>query len=157
MVERINKLTQVSRKLSQDLGRDPTPEELAEFMDLSLEQVKQTIEAANETVSLETPVGDESDSVLGDFIEDQETTAPADAAASQMLKEHLDEVLGTLSEREEEVIRLRFGLDDGRKRTLEEVGHIFGVTRERIRQIQSIAIRKLRHGSRSDRLRDYLS
>jgi len=157
MVERINKLTQVSRKLSQDLGRDPTPEELAEFMDLSLEQVKQTIEAANETVSLETPGGDESDSVLGDFIEDQETTAPADAAASQMLKEHLDEVLGTLSEREEEVIRLRFGLDDGRKRTLEEVGHIFGVTRERIRQIQSIAIRKLRHGSRSDRLRDYLS
>lgn len=157
MVERINKLTQVSRNLYQEMGREPTPEEIADFMEISVEQVKQAMEVADEPVSLEIPIGDEHNSVLSDFIEDKESIAPAEAAATQMLKEQLNEVLDTLSDREEQVLRLRFGLDDGQRRTLEEVGHVFGVTRERIRQIQSIAIRKLRHESRSELLRDYLN
>lgn len=156
MIERINKLTQVSRDLLQETGHEPTPEEIAEIMEMSVEQIKQTIEAANEPISLETPIGDEDNSSLSDYIEDGEALAPAEAAESVMLREHLNEVLSTLTDREEKVLRYRFGLDDGETKTLEEVGHLFGVTRERIRQIQSIAIRKLRHPDQSDQLRDYL-
>jgi len=156
MVETINKLIRVSRQLLQELGREPTPEEIAAEMDLSVEKVREIMKIAQEPVSLETPIGEEDDSHLGDFIEDQEALAPADAAAYELLKEQLEDVLDTLTEREENVLRLRFGLDDGRTRTLEEVGKVFGVTRERIRQIEAKALRKLRHPSRSKRLKDFL-
>jgi len=156
MVETINKLVRVSRQLLQELGREPTPEEIAAEMDLSTEKVREIMKIAQEPVSLETPIGEEDDSHLGDFIEDQEALAPADAAAYELLKEQLEDVLDTLTEREENVLRLRFGLDDGRTRTLEEVGKVFGVTRERIRQIEAKALRKLRHPSRSKRLKDFL-
>lgn len=156
MVETINKLIRVSRQLLQELGREPMPEEIAKEMDLSTEKVREIMKIAQEPVSLETPIGEEDDSHLGDFIEDQEALAPADAAAYELLKEQLEDVLDTLTEREENVLRLRFGLDDGRTRTLEEVGKVFGVTRERIRQIEAKALRKLRHPSRSKRLKDFL-
>ncbi|HIW33832.1 MAG TPA: RNA polymerase sigma factor RpoD [Candidatus Paenibacillus intestinavium] len=156
MVETINKLIRVSRQLLQELGREPTPEEIAAEMELSTEKVREIMKIAQEPVSLETPIGEEDDSHLGDFIEDQEALAPADAAAYELLKEQLEDVLDTLTEREENVLRLRFGLDDGRTRTLEEVGKVFGVTRERIRQIEAKALRKLRHPSRSKRLKDFL-
>lgn len=156
MVETINKLIRVSRQLLQELGREPTPEEIAVEMELSPEKVREIMKIAQEPVSLETPIGEEDDSHLGDFIEDQEALAPADAAAYELLKEQLEDVLETLTEREENVLRLRFGLDDGRTRTLEEVGKVFGVTRERIRQIEAKALRKLRHPSRSKRLKDFL-
>lgn len=156
MVETINKLIRVSRQLLQDLGREPTPEEIAKEMDLSVEKVREIMKIAQEPVSLETPIGEEDDSHLGDFIEDQDALAPSDAAAYELLKEQLEDVLDTLTEREENVLRLRFGLDDGRTRTLEEVGKVFGVTRERIRQIEAKALRKLRHPSRSKRLKDFL-
>ncbi|RAV21746.1 RNA polymerase sigma factor RpoD [Paenibacillus contaminans] len=156
MVETINKLIRVSRQLLQELGREPSPEEIAKEMDLSTDKVREIMKIAQEPVSLETPIGEEDDSHLGDFIEDQEALAPADAAAYELLKEQLEDVLDTLTEREENVLRLRFGLDDGRTRTLEEVGKVFGVTRERIRQIEAKALRKLRHPSRSKRLKDFL-
>ncbi len=156
MVETINKLIRVSRHLLQELGREPMPEEIAEEMGLSPEKVREIMKIAQEPVSLETPIGEEDDSHLGDFIPDDEAQAPADAAAYELLKEQLKEVLDTLSDREENVLRLRFGLDDGRTRTLEEVGKVFGVTRERIRQIEAKALRKLRHPSRSKRLKDFL-
>ncbi len=156
MVETINKLIRVQRQLLQDLGRDPSPEEIAEEMDLTPEKVREILKIAQEPVSLETPIGEEDDSHLGDFIEDQDATSPSDAAAYELLKEQLEDVLDTLTDREENVLRLRFGLDDGRTRTLEEVGKVFGVTRERIRQIEAKALRKLRHPSRSKRLKDFL-
>ncbi len=156
MVETINKLIRISRQLVQDLGREPLPEEIAQEMNISEERVREILKIAQEPVSLETPIGEEDDSHLGDFIEDHEAQAPADAAAFELLKEQLEDVLDTLSSREEKVLRLRFGLDDGRSRTLEEVGQHFGVTRERIRQIEAKALRKLRHPMRSKRLRDYL-
>ena len=156
MVETINKLIRVSRQLLQELGREPTPEEVSAEMDLSVEKVREITKISQEPVSLETPIGEEDDSHLGDFIEDQEALAPADAAAYELLKEQLEGVLDTLTDREENVLRLRFGLDDGRTRTLEEVGKVFGVTRERIRQIEAKALRKLRHPSRSKRLKDFL-
>lgn len=156
MVETINKLIRVSRQLLQELGREPTPEEIAEEMGLTPEKVRDIMKIAQEPVSLETPIGEEDDSHLGDFIPDDEAQAPADAAAYELLKEQLKDVLDTLSDREENVLRLRFGLDDGRTRTLEEVGKVFGVTRERIRQIEAKALRKLRHPSRSKQLKDFL-
>ncbi|HPU00825.1 MAG: RNA polymerase sigma factor RpoD [Firmicutes bacterium] len=156
MVETINKLIRVQRQLVQELGREPTPEEIAKEMNISEERVREILKIAQEPVSLETPIGEEDDSHLGDFIEDQEAQAPADAAAFELLKEQLEDVLDTLTPREEKVLRLRFGLDDGRSRTLEEVGQYFGVTRERIRQIEAKALRKLRHPMRSKRLKDYL-
>ena len=156
MVETINKLIRVSRQLLQQLGREPSPEEIAKEMDISVERVREIMKIAQEPVSLETPIGEEEDSHLGDFIEDQDAPAPADAASFMLLKEQLEEVLDTLTPREEKVLRLRFGLDDGRARTLEEVGQNFGVTRERIRQIEAKALRKLRHPSRSKKLKDYL-
>ena len=156
MVETINKLIRISRQLLQQLGREPTPEEIAKEMDISVERVREIMKIAQEPVSLETPIGEEEDSHLGDFIEDQEAPAPADAASFMLLKEQLEEVLDTLTPREEKVLRLRFGLDDGRARTLEEVGQNFGVTRERIRQIEAKALRKLRHPSRSRKLKDFL-
>lgn len=156
MVETINKLIRVQRQLLQDLGREPTPEEIAEDMDLTPEKVREILKIAQEPVSLETPIGEEDDSHLGDFIEDQEATSPSEHAAYELLKEQLEDVLDTLTDREENVLRLRFGLDDGRTRTLEEVGKVFGVTRERIRQIEAKALRKLRHPSRSKRLKDFL-
>jgi len=156
MVETINKLIRVQRQLLQDLGREPSPEEIGEEMDLTPEKVREILKIAQEPVSLETPIGEEDDSHLGDFIEDQEATSPSDAAAYELLKEQLEDVLDTLTDREENVLRLRFGLDDGRTRTLEEVGKVFGVTRERIRQIEAKALRKLRHPSRSKRLKDFL-
>lgn len=156
MVETINKLIRVQRQLLQDLGREPTPEEVSAEMDLTPEKVREILKIAQEPVSLETPIGEEDDSHLGDFIEDQEALAPSDAAAYELLKEQLEDVLDTLTDREENVLRLRFGLDDGRTRTLEEVGKVFGVTRERIRQIEAKALRKLRHPSRSKRLKDFL-
>ena len=156
MVETINKLIRVSRQLLQSLGREPTPEEIAKEMDISVERVREIMKIAQEPVSLETPIGEEEDSHLGDFIEDQDAPAPADAASFMLLKEQLEEVLDTLTPREEKVLRLRFGLDDGRARTLEEVGQNFGVTRERIRQIEAKALRKLRHPSRSRKLKDFL-
>jgi RNA polymerase primary sigma factor len=156
MVETINKLIRISRQLVQELGREPLPEEIAQEMNISEDRVREILKIAQEPVSLETPIGEEDDSHLGDFIEDQEAQAPADAAAFELLKEQLENVLDTLSAREEKVLRLRFGLDDGRSRTLEEVGQFFGVTRERIRQIEAKALRRLRHPMRSKRLRDYL-
>lgn len=156
MVETINKLIRVSRQLLQELGRDPVPEEIAEEMEISVERVREILKIAQEPVSLETPIGEEEDSHLGDFIEDEDAPAPAEAASFILLKEQLEEVLETLTPREERVLRLRFGLDDGRARTLEEVGQQFGVTRERIRQIEAKALRKLRHPSRSRKLKDYL-
>lgn len=156
MVETINKLIRVSRQLLQELGREPTPEEIAFEMDISVERVREILKIAQEPVSLETPIGEEEDSHLGDFIEDEDAPAPAEAASFILLKEQLEEVLETLTHREEKVLRLRFGLDDGRARTLEEVGQEFGVTRERIRQIEAKALRKLRHPSRSRKLKDYL-
>ncbi|PAE23324.1 MULTISPECIES: RNA polymerase sigma factor RpoD [Bacillaceae] len=156
MVETINKLIRVQRQLLQDLGREPTPEEIAEDMDLTPDKVREILKIAQEPVSLETPIGEEDDSHLGDFIEDQDATSPSEHAAYELLKEQLEDVLDTLTDREENVLRLRFGLDDGRTRTLEEVGKVFGVTRERIRQIEAKALRKLRHPSRSKRLKDFL-
>lgn len=156
MVETINKLIRVSRQLLQELGREPTPEEIAEEMNMPADRVREILKISQEPVSMETPIGEEEDSHLGDFIEDDNVPAPADAAAFTLLKEQLVEVLGTLTEREQKVLRLRFGLDDGRARTLEEVGKEFNVTRERIRQIEAKALRKLRHPSRSRKLKDYL-
>ena len=156
MVETINKLIRVSRQLLQELGREPTPEEIAEEMDMPVDRVREILKISQEPVSLETPIGEEEDSHLGDFIQDDNVPVPADAAAFTLLKEQLIEVLGTLTEREQKVLRLRFGLDDGRARTLEEVGKEFNVTRERIRQIEAKALRKLRHPSRSRKLKDYL-
>ena len=156
MVETINKEIRVSRQLLQELGREPTPEEIAEEMNISVDRVREILKISQEPVYLETPIGEEEDSHLGDFIQDDNVPAPADAAANTMLKEQLEEVLGTLTEREQKVLRLRFGLDDGRARTLEEVGKEFNVTRERIRQIEAKALRKLRHPSRSRKLKDYL-
>ena len=156
MVETINKLIRVSRQLLQQLGREPSPEEIAAAMEISVERVREIMKIAQEPVSLETPIGEEEDSHLGDFIEVQDAPAPAEAASFMLLKEQLEEVLDTLTEREERVLRLRFGLDDGRARTLEEVGQNFGVTRERIRQIEAKALRKLRHPSRSRKLKDFL-
>lgn len=156
MVETINKLIRVSRQLLQELGREPTPEEIAEEMSMPVERVREILKISQEPVSLETPIGEEEDSHLGDFIQDDNVPVPADAAAFTLLKEQLVDVLSTLTEREQKVLRLRFGLDDGRARTLEEVGKVFNVTRERIRQIEAKALRKLRHPSRSRKLKDYL-
>ena len=156
MVETINKLIRVSRQLLQELGREPSPEEIAEEMDIPVERVREILKISQEPVSLETPIGEEEDSHLGDFIQDDNVPVPADAAAFTLLKEQLEEVLGTLTEREQKVLTLRFGLEDGRARTLEEVGREFNVTRERIRQIEAKALRKLRHPSRSRKLKDYL-
>ena len=156
MVETINKLIRVSRQLLQELGREPTPEEIAEEMNMPVERVREILKISQEPVSLETPIGEEEDSHLGDFIQDDNVPVPADAAAFTLLKEQLVEVLSTLTEREQKVLRLRFGLDDGRARTLEEVGKEFNVTRERIRQIEAKALRKLRHPSRSETLRSFL-
>ena len=156
MVETINKLIRVSRQLLQELGREPTPEEIAEEMDMPVDRVREILKISQEPVSLETPIGEEEDSHLGDFIQDDNVPVPADAAAFTLLKEQLVEVLSTLTDREQKVLRLRFGLDDGRARTLEEVGKEFNVTRARIRQIEAKALRKLRHPSRSRKLKDYL-
>ncbi|GGH85010.1 RNA polymerase primary sigma factor [Pullulanibacillus pueri] len=156
MVETINKLIRVQRQMLQDLGREPSPEEIGKEMELPPDKVREILKIAQEPVSLETPIGEEDDSHLGDFIEDQDAQAPSDAAAYELLKEQLEDVLDTLTDREENVLRLRFGLDDGRTRTLEEVGKVFGVTRERIRQIEAKALRKLRHPSRSKQLKDFL-
>ena len=156
MVETINKRIRVSRQLLQELGREPTPEEIAEEMNMPVDRVREILKISQEPVSLETPIGEEEDSHLGDFIQDDNVPVPSDAAAFTLLKEQLVEVLGTLTEREQKVLRLRFGLDDGRARTLEEVGKEFNVTRERIRQIEAKALRKLRHPSRSRKLKDYL-
>lgn len=156
MVETINKLIRVSRQLLQELGRDPKPEEIAKEMDMTEDKVREIMKIAQDPVSLETPIGEEEDSHLGDFIPDDDAPAPAEAAAYSLLKEQIEEVLGSLNEREQKVLKLRFGLEDGRARTLEEVGKEFDVTRERIRQIEAKALRKLRHPSRSKKLRDYL-
>mgnify|MGYP002801738038 FL=1 len=156
MVETINKLIRVSRQLLQELGREPLPEEIAKELDMPVERVREILKISQEPVSLETPIGEEEDSHLGDFIQDDNVPVPAEAAAQTLLKEQLDEVLDTLTEREQKVLRLRFGMNDGRARTLEEVGREFDVTRERIRQIEAKALRKLRHPSRSRKLRDYL-
>ena len=156
MVETINKLVRVSRQLLQEMGREPTLEEIGREMGISPEKVREIRKIAQEPVSLETPIGEEEDSHLGDFIEDEDAPAPASAASFILLKEQLDDVLDTLTEREKRVLELRFGIEDGRPRTLEEVGKEFGVTRERIRQIEAKALRKLRHPSRSKKLKDYL-
>ncbi len=156
MVETINKLIRIQRQLLQDLGREPTPEEIGREMEFSPEKVREILKVSQEPVSLETPIGEEADSHLGDFIEDSDAVVPVDAASFILLQEQLDSVLHTLSEREKKVIQLRFGLTDGHPRTLEEVGREFGVTRERIRQIESKTLSKLRHPSRSQKLRDYL-
>ena len=156
MVETINKLIRIQRQLLQDLGREPLPEEIGAEMDMPTKKVRDILKIAQEPVSLETPIGEEDDSHLGDFIEDHDATSPADHAAYEMMKKQLENVLDTLTDREENVLRLRFGLDDGRTRTLEEVGKVFGVTRERIRQIEAKALRKLRHPSRSKQLKDFL-
>ncbi len=156
MVETINKLIRVSRQLLQELGREPSPEEIAAEMNMPVERVREILKISQEPVSLETPIGEEEDSHLGDFIQDDNVPVPADAAAFTLLKEQLEEVLGTLTDREQKVLTLRFGLEDGRARTLEEVGKEFNVTRERIRQIEAKALRKLRHPSRSRKLKDYL-
>ena len=156
MVETINKLIRVSRQLLQELGREPLPEEIAKELDMPVERVREILKISQEPVSLETPIGEEEDSHLGDFIQDDNVPVPAEAAAQTLLKEQLDEVLDTLTEREQKVLRLRFGMNDGRARTLEEVGKEFDVTRERIRQIEAKALRKLRHPSRSRKLREYL-
>ena len=156
MVETINKLIRVSRQLLQELGRDPKPEEIAKEMDMSEEKVREIMKIAQDPVSLETPIGEEDDSHLGDFIKDERNVSPEEYATNELLKDEISNVLLTLTEREEKVIRLRFGLEDGKSRTLEEVGQMFGVTRERIRQIEAKALRKLRHPSRSRKLKDYL-
>lgn len=156
MVETINKLIRIQRQLLQDLGREPLPEEIGAEMDMATTKVRDILKIAQEPVSLETPIGEEDDSHLGDFIEDSDATSPEDHASYELLKEQLENVLDTLTDREENVLRLRFGLDDGRTRTLEEVGKVFGVTRERIRQIEAKALRKLRHPSRSKQLKDFL-
>lgn len=156
MVETINKLVRIQRHLLQDLGREPLPEEIGAEMDMTTDKVRNIMKVSQEPVSLETPIGEEDDSHLGDFIEDDDVTDPADHAATEMMKKQLEDVLDTLTDREENVLRLRFGLDDGRTRTLEEVGKVFGVTRERIRQIEAKALRKLRHPSRSNQLKDFL-
>src|SRR3954452_22400802 len=156
MVETINRLSRLTRRLIQDLGRDPTSEELGAEMEITPDRVRDILKVAQDPVSLETPIGEEEDSHLGDFIEDQGALAPSDAASHQLLKEEVEDVLDSLTGRERRVLQLRFGLDDGRQRTLEEVGREFGVTRERIRQIEAKALRKLRHPSRSKKLRDYL-
>ncbi|KRN43423.1 RNA polymerase sigma factor RpoD [Fructilactobacillus fructivorans] len=156
MVETINKLIRIQRQLLQDLGREPLPSEIGAEMDMPTSKVREILKIAQEPVSLETPIGEEDDSHLGDFIEDEDATSPADHAAYELLKEQLESVLDTLTDREENVLRLRFGLDDGRTRTLEEVGKVFGVTRERIRQIEAKTLRKLRHPSRSKQLKDFL-
>ncbi|MDO4615548.1 MAG: RNA polymerase sigma factor RpoD [Lachnospiraceae bacterium] len=156
MVETINKLIRVSRQLLQELGREPSPEEIAKEMNMPVERVREILKISQEPVSLETPIGEEEDSHLGDFIQDDNVPVPAEAAATTLLKEQLNEALDTLTDREQQVLRLRFGLDDGRARTLEEVGKVFNVTRERIRQIEAKALRKLRQPSRSKKLRDYL-
>ncbi|WP_155287199.1 RNA polymerase sigma factor RpoD [Lacticaseibacillus zhaodongensis] len=156
MVETINKLIRIQRQLLQDLGREPNPDEIGAEMDIPTEKVREILKISQEPVSLETPIGEEDDSHLGDFIEDADATSPEDHASYQLLKEQLESVLDTLTDREEHVLRLRFGLDDGRTRTLEEVGKVFGVTRERIRQIEAKALRKLRHPSRSKQLKDFL-
>ena len=156
MVETINKLIRVSRQLLQELGREPSPDEIAAEMNMPVERVREILKIAQEPVSLETPIGEEEDSHLGDFIQDENVPIPADAAAFTLLREQLNDVLGTLTEREQKVLTLRFGLEDGRARTLEEVGKEFNVTRERIRQIEAKALRKLRHPSRSRKLKDYL-
>ena len=156
MVETINKMTRIQRQLVQELGRDPKPEEIAKEMEMTEEKVREIMKIAQDPVSLETPIGEEEDSHLGDFIPDDDAPAPAEAAAYSLLKEQIEEVLGSLNEREQKVLKLRFGLEDGRARTLEEVGKEFDVTRERIRQIEAKALRKLRHPSRSKKLRDYL-
>ncbi len=157
MVETINKVMRISRQLLQELGHDPTPEEIADDMGLPVEKVREILKIAQEPVSLETPIGEEEDSHLGDFIPDEDASEPAEAASFTLLKEQLSEVLGTLTPREEKVLRLRFGIEDGRTRTLEEVGREFNVTRERIRQIEAKALRKLRHPSRSKKLKDFLN
>ena len=157
MVETINKLARVQRQLTQDLNREPTDEEIAKKLGISIEKVREVYKISQDPVSLETPIGEEDDSHLGDFIKDERTMGPEEYATIEMLKEELQGVLGTLTEREEKVLRLRFGLDDGQCRTLEEVGQIFGVTRERIRQIEAKALRKLRHPSRSRKLKDFLT
>ena len=156
MVETINKIMRVSRQLVQELGREPSAEEIAKKLDMPVEKVREIIKIAQEPVSLETPIGEEEDSHLGDFIQDDNVPVPAEAAAYTMLKEQIGEVLTSLTPREQLVLRLRFGLDDGRSRTLEEVGKEFNVTRERIRQIEAKSLRKLRHPSRSKKLKDYL-
>ncbi len=156
MVETINKLIRIQRQLIQELGRDPAPEEIAHEMEIPVERVREILKISQEPVSLETPIGEEEDSHLGDFIEDEDAPAPAEAASFFLLREQLEDVLSTLTPREKKVLQLRFGLDDGRSRTLEEVGQVFGVTRERIRQIEAKALRKLRHPSRSKKLKDYL-
>jgi RNA polymerase primary sigma factor len=156
MIETINKLIRTSRSLVQELGREPTPEEIGEKMEMTAERVREILKISQEPVSLETPIGEEEDSQLGDFIEDGEAVVPPDAASFSMLQEQLAKVLDSLSERERKVIELRFGLEDGHPRTLEEVGREFGVTRERIRQIEAKALRKLRHPSRSEQLRSFL-
>jgi RNA polymerase primary sigma factor len=156
MVETINKLIRTSRHLIQELGREPTPEEVATEMGITADKVREILKIAQEPVSLETPIGEEEDSHLGDFIEDEDAPAPVEAASFLLLREQIEGVLDTLNEREQMVLRLRFGLDDGKARTLEEVGREFGVTRERIRQIEAKALRKLRHPQRSKRLKDYL-
>ena len=156
MIETINKLVRTSRYIVQENGREPTPEEIAERMDMPVAKVRKVLKIAKEPISLETPIGEEEDSHLGDFIEDRNTLAPSAAASYQLLREQVDDVLFTLSEREARVLQLRFGLEDGRSRTLEEVGRDFGVTRERIRQIEAKALRKLRHPTRSKKLRDFL-
>ena len=156
MVETINRLVRTQRQLLQDLGREPTAEEIADEMDVSAERVREIMKVAQEPVSLETPIGDEGDSHLADFIEDEEAESPADAASYLLLREQIGEVLATMTPREQKVLELRFGLEDGRARTLEEVGHAFGVTRERIRQIEAKALRKLRHPSRAKQLKDFL-
>lgn len=157
MVETINKVIRVSRQLLQELGHDPTPEEIAEEMSMSVEKVREILKIAQEPVSLETPIGEEEDSHLGDFIPDEDASEPSEAASFTLLKEQLVEVLSTLTPREEQVLKLRFGIEDGRTRTLEEVGKQFHVTRERIRQIEAKALRKLRHPSRSKKLKDFLN
>jgi RNA polymerase primary sigma factor len=155
MVETINKLIRIQRQLLQDLGREPTPEEIGAEMDLTTNRVREILKIAQEPVSLETPIGEEDDSHLGDFIEDDHATSPAEHASYEMLREQLENVLETLTDREENVLRLRFGLEDGKNRTLEEVGRVFCVTRERIRQIEAKALRKLRHPNRSNKLKDF--
>ena len=157
MVETINKLARVQRQLTQELNREPTEQELAKKMNLSEDKVREVMKISQEPVSLETPIGEEDDSHLGDFVPDERTMSPEEYTTSELLKEELDNVLLTLTEREEKVLKLRFGLEDGQCRTLEEVGQIFGVTRERIRQIEAKALRKMRHPSRSKKLKDFLT